>query len=306
MLTYSVSETLAVSDTSVRAPTKVENVWQAASSFNPGDSGAPLIDSAGQVVGVVLGRVGYGLVDRQRVQIRDIGWFVSARNALKQVVESPLPNGQLLSVSTAIPSGDVQFFELALRPASLGIDACPPMRPCLPIDGEGGLGANASTRTISAPPGSVIVSQKFSGVENGGSVTLALSPSADSLSVEATVTAEREAFVAGTVSVEFAPAILNRLYPVEIVKDDHPNLLTEDSRDYVLTFDAEPGYTITSASLRARSATRAEPTVVIAKDGRTVQLSCRVTSGPLVDQYRGWFRGEILTTQSRDSSVEGK
>ena len=90
-------------------------------------------------------------------------------------------------------------------------------------------------------------------------------------------------------------------YSFEQIKDDHPVVFAPHTKDnYEKYFNALPGYKIVSAEVIKTSDSRAslEP-LKISPDGTKVTLSFALTSGPLVDQYRGWLMGNIVTVQER-------
>lgn len=92
----------------------------------------------------------------------------------------------------------------------------------------------------------------------------------------------------------------SRSYSVSEIKDDHPVVLASHSRQYERTFSAEPGYRIVRADFVSNSANFASAgSPVVSEDRTRVSLRFTLTSGPLIDQYRGWLDGTVITVQRR-------
>jgi hypothetical protein len=93
---------------------------------------------------------------------------------------------------------------------------------------------------------------------------------------------------------------IERTYLLAEIKDDHPSLLHTSVRGYTATFAAEPGYRITKQDLRISSTNRFKlRSVELIRDGAEVHVSYFLTSGPIIDQWRGWVKGTLWTTQRR-------
>jgi len=92
-------------------------------------------------------------------------------------------------------------------------------------------------------------------------------------------------------------------YSFEQIKDDHPVVLGPHTKDnYEKSFNALPGYKIVSADVVKSSESKAKlDPLKISSDGKTVTLRFALTSGPLIDQWRGWLMGNIVTTQEREN-----
>lgn len=96
------------------------------------------------------------------------------------------------------------------------------------------------------------------------------------------------------------PDVLRKSYEISVTKDDHPVVFGPHSRDYKEKFRAEPGYRITSAKFFKLSANKeGSEAVNILPGGLEAEVSFRLTSGPLFDQWRGWYTGTLQTVQER-------
>lgn len=101
-------------------------------------------------------------------------------------------------------------------------------------------------------------------------------------------------------SLNLKAETIDRTYLLAEIKDDHPSLLHTSVRGYTATFAAEPGYRITKQDLRISSTNRFKlRSVELIKDGAEVRISYFLTSGPIIDQWRGWVKGTLWTTQRR-------
>lgn len=101
-------------------------------------------------------------------------------------------------------------------------------------------------------------------------------------------------------TAEFTPPqTINKSYAVNEVNEEHPNLIGTHTRPYTLVFPAEPGYKIITAQVVKHSDTRvSEESITVSPDGRNARHQFKLTSGPAVDQYRGWLHGSVETIQS--------
>jgi hypothetical protein len=76
--------------------------------------------------------------------------------------------------------------------------------------------------------------------------------------------------------------------------------LEPSNRDGVQTFYSEPGYRIVSADLVLSSASNYQLlSVQTSQDGGQVTVRYRLRSGPIYDQWRGWIKATLQTTQLR-------
>jgi hypothetical protein len=98
---------------------------------------------------------------------------------------------------------------------------------------------------------------------------------------------------------EQKPNIIEKSYLLEKLKDDHPNLFTGSSKSYTQDFKAEPGYKIIKYEFHLASANNHHISEITQVNDTTVRVSFSLTSGPLLDQTRGWVRGTLKTTQQR-------
>ncbi|MFC4640020.1 S1 family peptidase [Deinococcus hohokamensis] len=94
------------------------------------------------------------------------------------------------------------------------------------------------------------------------------------------------------------PAAVSRSFPINIVKDDHPVTFASHDRDYVLEFFPEPGYKFISYKLSAHSETKSKVVKANMTESR-LSLIINIRSGPQVNRWRGWFKGNLSTEQAR-------
>jgi hypothetical protein len=95
------------------------------------------------------------------------------------------------------------------------------------------------------------------------------------------------------------PAAVPRTFSISVMKDDHPGVLTPDTKRYSLNFKADTGYRIASVErVEINSANQASKVeYAIAPDGLQLQVFFTLTSGPLTDQYRSWLDAGVATRQ---------
>lgn len=94
------------------------------------------------------------------------------------------------------------------------------------------------------------------------------------------------------------PATLSRSFTHEQTKDDHPIVFAPHERNYEQRFNADPGYRVTSCAYNPSSANHASNvSCEVADDGRSAVFRYRLTSGPTVDRWRGWWAGTITLSQ---------
>lgn len=92
----------------------------------------------------------------------------------------------------------------------------------------------------------------------------------------------------------------SKVFQISQTKDDHPSTFSDHSRTYTETFSADLGFKVVDAIFRSSSAARAgDITKNISPDGSEVAFSYRLTSGPAVDRYRGWLRGDLVIKQEQ-------
>ena len=93
---------------------------------------------------------------------------------------------------------------------------------------------------------------------------------------------------------------VTKAFKINNTKDNHPNTFTTDSETFTDIFKADPGHKILEATLVTDSAARATNIVTNISDDRTqVEISYKLTSGPALDKYRGWLRGELVVSQEK-------
>lgn len=81
-------------------------------------------------------------------------------------------------------------------------------------------------------------------------------------------------------------------------EDDHPSFLQPSSRDYLATYNAEPGYKIAKHNLRISSKNHFSlEKIELSESGAELNIKYKLTSGPMVDRWRGWIKSTIETVQ---------
>jgi hypothetical protein len=109
-----------------------------------------------------------------------------------------------------------------------------------------------------------------------------------------------EIAVTAAVSKDFqTPPLFDRSYKVDETYDEHK--IAKSSKTYSFDFPAETGAKIVSARFVEESAAAASDRVITIRDDRTqANFKFRLESGPVFDQWRGWWHGQIVLTQQRD------
>lgn len=91
---------------------------------------------------------------------------------------------------------------------------------------------------------------------------------------------------------------INVSHNINIVKSDHKSFVESQSEHYVRNYNSVPGYYISGFEWIAHSVNNA-PKVIFSKDssGASVALNALITSGPIIDQWRGWVSGTLVTEE---------
>lgn len=94
------------------------------------------------------------------------------------------------------------------------------------------------------------------------------------------------------------PQSLARTFTVRETKDDHPVTFASHSRLYRQSFPAEPGYLIFQCTPQASSANKSSDEVCnVDPGGKSATFQFKLTSGPAVDRWRGWWGGIVTLNQ---------
>jgi hypothetical protein len=302
-LTYSLSHELAGTPSTVRGPPQIPSVWQTNHSFNPGDSGAPILDRNGRAIGLVLGRVANANFGSGPIDVEDVGWMVSTIPAINDLVAGASAQDATVRFadSVAQPTFAVETFRISLEPKrALVGQLCPPGRGCLPVLEDGAPLANQLTRSIAAPANSVIDNYSFKGVQRGGSLALNFKGGRELAELRASVAASESALISGELKVFYAPLLIQMAYPVDITKADHHSLFGPHTRRFEKRLLPEGGYRFVKAEFRSQSVNNATaPQPRISESGSELVVTTAITSGPIYDRFRGWVHGVVLTTQER-------
>lgn len=92
-------------------------------------------------------------------------------------------------------------------------------------------------------------------------------------------------------------ATLSRSYLIATMKDDHPSFFSPSSKVYKEVFHANPGYEFTSFKVRTSSDNNARILGISNTGSDKITVTYKLTSGPIVDQWRGWLKAELKTEQ---------
>jgi hypothetical protein len=93
---------------------------------------------------------------------------------------------------------------------------------------------------------------------------------------------------------------IEKNYLLAEMKDDHPYLLERSIREFTKTFNAEPGYRISTFNFQIASANHYTPgKIKIVDNGSAVVVTFQLKSGAALDRYRGWIQGTLKTQQQR-------
>lgn len=96
---------------------------------------------------------------------------------------------------------------------------------------------------------------------------------------------------------------IRQVRSLDVTQTDHAQLFSTTTKDYPpVVINASEGYRITAASFTPYSINGASRRIDIASDGRSATLYYALTSGPIVDQYRGWIKGDFIVTMKPESS----
>lgn len=294
-LTYSLTTEVAGTPSTIRGP-QSPAIWQTNHAFNPGDSGAPLIDREGRAIGLVLGRVGSADIGQGPINVQAVGWMVASVPAIKDLVAGAAVTDSPIRLASlpAQPSFAVESFNIALVPDRKPVaQVCPPLHACLPVDPDGAPVATLFTRNITAPANSFIDRFAFDGVERGGSLDLAVKSGRNTGEFRAMVSASENAFLGGNVKVYFAPALIQMAYPIDL---EAPAAGTSTFEKVVAS---EIGYRFVKAEYRAQGGTTTGKPAVQVLDGRTNLRVTMPIAGPVAGGARASLHGLVLTTQER-------
>lgn len=210
-------------------------LWQTNLALNYGNSGGPIFDVHGFVVGMVSGGYQGG--------VQGVNYFRSiqyASSLLSEALEVDKCNVDTLAaeVQKAPPLKVAQSSGISVGPVSFGASAAWLSQTVAP-----------AKAAIERPDGNPITQQK-----------------------------RREA----TINWEAS---------------DHPSLSVTSSSQ-AQKFAADDGYKITKLDLTPLSQNNADSVKVqIAEDGSSATVSAILHSGPIFDQWRGWFRALVAITE---------
>lgn len=93
--------------------------------------------------------------------------------------------------------------------------------------------------------------------------------------------------------------LIEREYWFEEMKSDHPNFFKSSTRQYQFEVKAVPGYEIVNYEIvpvSFSSGKLVNHQLNPAKNA--VEVKLELTSGPIIDQWRGWYKGKVVTNQA--------
>jgi len=298
-LTYSLSPALVGTPSSIRGK-QLASIWQTNHPFNPGDSGAPILDFDGLAIGLVMGRVAHANLGAGPEDVEDIGWMVSTVPAINELLAGmPSESSILVANNVAQPWYAVSATNISLVPDSVQItQVCPPLRPCLPVDPDGAVIPKALTKSIAAPTNSIIAGYRFVGRAHEGVVSLDVAPGDTTAQLRASVAAKSDAKLDGVMKVFFDPLLIQMAYPVKLTSND------PKAQRLVERLEAEKDYRFIKAEFRAQNQSRVDDTEVrISEDGRTVVFAASVAAA---SEGAGVVRGYVVTTQERTRNATSR
>ncbi|EKU73162.1 MULTISPECIES: S1 family peptidase [Sphingobium] len=105
---------------------------------------------------------------------------------------------------------------------------------------------------------------------------------------------------AQTATVSSSTDVISVSASVDLINDDHLGMSAR-SRMFRQIITPTPGYRIVSTAVTATSANNnSEPSVALQPDG-SAEFRVNLTSGPVFDRWRGWWKGVVVTRQRRIS-----
>jgi hypothetical protein len=97
-----------------------------------------------------------------------------------------------------------------------------------------------------------------------------------------------------------SPSSIEKNYVLAKIKDDHPSLFSSSTATYTEVFKAEKGFKIARFEFQLSSANNSQVRQQkLAPDGSSVTITFALTSGPMIDRYRGWIQGTVKTLQQK-------
>ncbi|MCO5122772.1 MAG: hypothetical protein M9915_03400 [Rhizobacter sp.] len=97
-------------------------------------------------------------------------------------------------------------------------------------------------------------------------------------------------------SAPVEPKRITTVIPLSETLDAHPSLFNPTKRTFERRFTAQPGFKIVEAKFVEKSATRVDSFQVQTTDTEVI-VRFQLISGPSVDRYRGWLRGDLVLVQ---------
>jgi hypothetical protein len=250
--------------------------WITEAPINPGNSGGPVFGEDGAVIGLATG----GLRSTSsEFPVMGINFITPIHVALEGLVKnSKIASFDFAStqVSTSVP---ISVPANTMGPLSPTLSSpAPPSSASFPNATLGGLNSiteairNPVTASILPPPPTVT----------------------SATNVSATISASKR-----DASVTKLKA-LARAYEIRTIKEDHPPV-TASNEDVRIRLVPEQGFKFDRLQFDELSKANASPpNIEVAPDGKSAEVTFRLTSGPVSDPFRGWITGTVLTKQVPD------
>lgn len=94
------------------------------------------------------------------------------------------------------------------------------------------------------------------------------------------------------------PEIIRISYSVDETNDKHQGLTANKASYTTGIINSTPGYKIIDYKLDKLSVTKlSDEKIELSNEGRAIQFSYKLESGPIYDRYRGWLKGRLILTE---------
>jgi hypothetical protein len=265
VLGFPLDQDLSISSGLVSNQTGANGRWQTDSVMNAGNSGGPVFNEFGAFMGLAVGGIVRWKFDGGEVPVNGVNFIIPSTLIL---------NSPIYDLIQAIPANEgcwTNWRNTVIHASNL--DKINDGRPQI-------LGPLSKQAKIP----DIVVSQIGKGT-NSWLPDSRTKPLITDVPVNQLI----------------PPNTLNRVYSFSETKDDHPIALATSSSNFSKEYPAEPGYRITGCSWHTESANHADnPVCNVIEGGAKATFTVRLTSGPTVDRWRGWWGGTVSLSQSRN------
>jgi hypothetical protein len=281
---YALDQQLSIIDGLVSHKSGANGRWGMNNLINKGNSGGPIFNLRGYLIGfAVAGIVGWQQGDRT-IDVDGVNFLIPVGT----LIGSALFNEMQASGANRcwIDYGQPQIANPGALPAPSASSAPMPTSSPSPTIIPG--------PTLGADP---VIAGIPSGLPGGLPDGLPPVPSwfpSDTMVVPTESAPSDEPFWEEPTQ----PKTFSRSFTISETKDDHPVALASHSKTYETRLTAEAGYTITGCNFVANSANQEQDVMChVDPDAKAATFSFQLTSGPLVNQYRGWWGGTVTLRQ---------